>query len=418
MTMSDDPDAQRAERQIREAVLIDTSAALEYLVSRLVDEPLYGIDTEFHRERTYYAKLALLQVAWSDGIALIDPLSVDVEPFGEVLRGPGLAILHAADQDLEVLERACGCAPLHMIDTQIAAGFLGQSTPSLRNLVERILGRNLEKGDQLTDWVRRPLTETQLRYGASDVAHLLDLYTAIRDRLVSRSRLEWAMEECTIVLERSRQPVEPEEMWWKLRQARQLRNKERAIAQELCAWRERRARASDQPVRFFISDLAIASIAHRPPKSRAELEQVRSIEPRHLGGGAADEIMEAIARGRALDQRDLHLPPGPQGESIAKPAVAIAAAWVSERASQLDIDTAILATRTDIVAFLQDPPAGRLQTSWRNELIGEPIRRLVAGDAAIVLDGSSLVLEVRSGIPFPLDPAGRTEGENFARSVS
>jgi len=405
MNVGESLDMQRAETQIRGATLIASEAALKELVTRLVDEPLYGIDTEFHRERTYYAKLALLQVAWSNGIALIDPLSVDVEPFGEVLRGSGTAILHAADQDLEVLERACGCAPSHLFDTQIAAGFLGQSTPSLLNLVERMLGRQLEKGDQLTDWTRRPLTETQLRYGASDVAHLLDLYEVIKDRLESRNRFEWAMEECTIALERSRQPLVPEEMWWKLRQARQLRNKERGIAQELCAWRERRARTNDQPVRFLISDLGVASIAHRPPKSRAELEQVRSVESRHLGGGAADEIMQAIERGRELAQSELHLPPGPQGESIAKPAIAIAAAWISERASQLDIDTAILATRADIVAFLQDPPAGRLQTSWRNELIGEPIRRLFAGDAAIVLHGSSLMLEERSGIPFPLDNA-------------
>ncbi|HUY06325.1 MAG TPA: HRDC domain-containing protein [Acidimicrobiales bacterium] len=401
--MSDSLDARRAEDQIRDATLVDSADALKELVTRLIDEPLYGIDTEFHRERTYYAKLALLQVAWSGGIALIDPLRVDVEPFGEVMRGPALAILHAADQDLEVLERACGCVPDRLFDTQIAAGFLGQSTPSLLNIVERFLGRKLEKGDQLTDWTRRPLTTAQLRYGASDVAHLLDLYDVIKGRLEARNRYEWALEECTIMLERSRQPAVPEQLWWKLRQARQLRNQERAIAQELCAWRERRARSNDQPVRFLISDLAIASIVHRPPRSRAELEQVRSIESRHLGGGAADEILAAIARGRNLAQSELHLPPGPQGESIAKPAIAIAAAWISERANQLDIDTAILATRADIVAFFQDPPAGRLQTSWRNKLIGEPIRRLFAGDVAIVLEGSSLVLEERSRVPFSLD---------------
>jgi ribonuclease D len=241
------------------------------------------------------------------------------------------------------------------------------------------------------------------------VAHLLDLYATIRERLEARDRLDWAMEECTIALERSRTPVVPEEIWWKLRQARQLRNKERGIAQEICAWRERRARASDQPVRFFISDLAVASIAHRPPKSRAELEQVRSIESRHLGGGAAEEIMAAIERGARLEPGDLHLPPGPQGESIAKPAIAIAASWVAERSHQLHIDPAILATRADIVAFLQDPPTGRLQSSWRNGLIGEPIRRLVAGDAALVLQKGSLILEQRSGVPFDLEATTTSE---------
>lgn len=388
---------------VREAALVSTDRELAELIETLRDEPLYGIDTEFHRERTYYAKLALLQIAWRGGIALVDPLSVDIKPFSEVLRGEGLAILHAADQDLEVLERACGCVPRRLFDTQIASGFLGYSTPSLVNLVERLLGRQLEKGDQLTDWTRRPLTETQLRYGASDVAYLLELYSVIKERLEARGRFAWAMEECTLALDRSRTATLPEEMWWKLRQARQFRKTERGIAQELCAWRERRARASDQPVRFFISDLAIASIAHRPPKNRSELEQVRSIESRHLNGGAGEEIMEAIELGRHLNGDALHLPPGPQGESVAKPAIAIVAAWVAERAHQLDIDSAILATRADIVAFLQDPPVGRLHASWRNELIGEPIRRIVAGEVSIVLSGSSLTLEERSRVPVRFD---------------
>ena len=389
-----------AEELIGDARLVIDEGSLAGLISKLSTEPLYGIDTEFHRERSYFAKLALVQVSWSDGIAIVDPLAVDIAPFAEVLKGDGLAVLHAADQDLEVLDRACGCAPTRLFDTQIAAGFLGFSSASLFNLVDRLLGCQLEKGDQLADWTRRPLRPAQLRYAASDVAYLLDLYEVITERLEQRGRLSWALDECTIALERSRTLGEPEEMWWKLRQARQLRPKERAIAQEVAAWRERRARATDQPVRFFISDLAIASIAHRPPKNRAELEQVRSIEGRHLGGGAAEEILQAIERGTQLAPDEVRLPPGPQGEAIAKPAVGIAAAWVAEQARKLEIDPAILATRADLVAFLQDPPAGRLESSWRKGLIGEPIRRLASGEVAVVLDGGSLLLEERSHVPF------------------
>jgi ribonuclease D len=397
------------EEHVESARFVTDAVALNELVAELLDEERYGIDTEFHRERTFWAKLALVQISWSNGIALVDPLAVDIRPLSQVLEGPGLAILHAADQDLEVLERSCGAVPQRLFETQIAAGFLGFSSASLLSLVERILGRRLEKGDQLTDWTRRPLSATQLRYAAFDVAHLLDLHDEIDRRLRERGRLEWAMQECALALERPHEPGIPEEMWWKLRQARQFRNAERGIAQEVVAWRERRARETDQPIRFFISDLAIASIAHRPPKSRNELEQVRSIESRHLGGGAAESILEAIARGRSLAPEELHLPPGPQGESIAKPAVAIAAAWVAEASHQLEIDPAILATRADLVAFLQDQPAGRLVSTWRNGLIGEPIRRLVAGEASIVLRGNSLVLEERSGIPIDLNaPAPST----------
>ena len=137
------------------------------LVEQLRDEPLYAVDTEFHRERTYYPRLALVQIAWSTGIALIDPTRVGLGPLQPVLEGSGLAILHAAQQDLEVLARACGTVPVRMWDTQIAASFLGYTTPSLVTLVHGELGHMLPKGDRLTDWFRRPLTDDQKSYAAS-----------------------------------------------------------------------------------------------------------------------------------------------------------------------------------------------------------------------------------------------------------
>ncbi len=134
---------------------IGDKAALGDLVDELVSCDVYALDTEFHRERTYFPRLALVQLAWREGIALVDPLAVDVSPLARVLQGQGLAVVHAAEQDLEVLEHACGTVPTRLFDTQVAAGFLGQVSPSLVNLVERILGVRLLKGDQLTDWTRQ-----------------------------------------------------------------------------------------------------------------------------------------------------------------------------------------------------------------------------------------------------------------------
>src|SRR5262249_23751880 len=152
----------------------------------------YALDTEFHRERTYYPRLALVQLAWADDIVLIDPLAVDVTPLAAILDGDGLALLHAADQDLEVLERACGTVPARMFDTQLAAGFLGFGTPSLSVLVERLLSIRLPKSDRLTDWTERPLTPTQRTYAAADVAHLAALHDKLHERLVSVGREAWA----------------------------------------------------------------------------------------------------------------------------------------------------------------------------------------------------------------------------------
>ena len=150
------------------------------MVERLLGEPRYALDTEFHRERTYWPALALVQVAWAAGdggpagVALIDPLAVDVTALGEVLAGPGVMVAHAADQDLEILERACGRGPSRLFDTQIGAGFAGHSSSSLSSLLKAFLGLEVAKGDRLTDWRVRPLTSSQLDYAASDVDHLLD----------------------------------------------------------------------------------------------------------------------------------------------------------------------------------------------------------------------------------------------------
>jgi ribonuclease D len=396
-----------AARARADGQLIDEPAALAEVVAELSEADRYGLDTEFHRERSYFPHLALLQVAWAGGIALIDPLAVDVAPLAEVLAGPGLAVLHAADQDLEVLDRACGRVPSRLFDTQLAAGFIGFSSPSLTSLVERLLGQRLEKGDQLTDWTRRPLTGAQARYAASDVAHLLELHDRIAEELASTGREAWADEECALMLARARSAVVPEEAWWRIKHARQLRGPERGIAQCVCAWRERRAQSLDLPVRFILSDLALLSITHRPPRTRAELEEVRSLDVRQLGGGAASELLAAVAEGRNLSGKALRLPPSHGASAPVRPAVTLAAAWLAERAQELRIDPAILATRADLVAYLQEHPEGRLVNTWRHGLIGAPLARLAAGELALAFgaDGT-LVLEERSRRPVRVDGAG------------
>ena len=189
----------------------------------------------------------------------------------------------------------------------------------------------------------------------------------------------------------------PEEAWWKLRQARQLRGPQRGVAQSIAAWRERRAQRLDLPVRTVLPDLPLASIAHRPPRSRTELAQVRGLDGRHLSDGAASEILEAVASGERLSPSMLRLPP-PMPEDVSRPAIALVVSYAQERARQLGIDSSILATRADVAGFLRDPPEGRLVSSWRGAILGEPIRRLVSGEAALVLENSSLVLEHRSHV--------------------
>lgn len=382
--------------------LIDDQAEFDALVAELSGLDEIALDTEFHRERSYYPHLALVQLAWAGGLVLVDPLAVDVSGLASLFEEDLLVIIHAADQDLEVLQLACGRTPARLFDTQLSAGFLGFTSPSLLTLTERLLGIRLHKGDQLTDWMRRPLAPSQLAYAAGDVSGLIEIKSIIAAQLAERGRTQWAAEECALALAKDRTSTVPEEAWWRLPHSRQLRGANRAIAQEVAAWRERRARELDLPVRFVLADLAVTALAHRPPTTREELLRTRGVDSRHLGGTAATELLEAIARAKTLPPEELRLPPSQPFERENRPLVALAAALAGQRAGELELDPAILATRADLAAFFSERPAGRLTTGWRAELLGSELRRLAEGEAALAFDrDGSLVVEERSGRPLP-----------------
>lgn len=381
--------------QSRSALVAD-QAELEALVEDVATVPVYGLDTEFHRERTYYPRLALLQMAWEGHVALVDALAVDLSVLRPLFEGAGQAVIHSASQDLEVLAHACGTVPGRLFDTQLAAGFLGFSSPSLVVLIERVLGVRLPKGDRLTDWTRRPLSTEQLAYAAADVEHLVELRDELVARLVDRGRLEWAEEECENLRAKGRQRPEPEAAWWRLKEARQLRGRARGVAQEVAAWRERRAAALDIPPRFVLSDLTLSSIAQRPPRTRAELSAVRGLDGRHFADDTATELLSAVRRGQDLPEEAVVRPPTDDVDRSLRPAVALSSALVSHLAALSEVDTALLATRADLQAFVRGDPGARLAHGWRQQLAGRAVRALVEGRAAVALDGTRLVLEARS----------------------
>ncbi len=378
------------------SVLITGSDDLEALCDQISAEQFYALDTEFHTERTYWPKLALIQLGWKDKVALVDPLAVDPSPLARLFGGSGVAVAHAAGQDLDVLRTACGVAPSAVFDTQIAAGFLGMSSPSLARLVEQVLGILLPKTDQLSDWLHRPLPPEQLTYAEGDVRYLLDLRSTMVTLLEDRGRLDWATEECSQVLAGRRRDVVPEEAWWKAGNVRKLTGRSRGVAQEVAAWRERTAAELDRPRRSVLSDLAILTIAQRPPRSRHELERLRGVDARHLAKGAGAAILEAVERGRTLSAEELRLPPEVDDSRASPAAVAVCTGLVRQIADDLQFDTTLLATRADIAQLVTGEPS-RLDQGWRGSIAGEPLRRLLAGEAAAAFESDGrLVLEPRS----------------------
>jgi ribonuclease D len=377
---------------------VDDDTGFAELVDRLAAVDVYGLDTEFHRERTYHARLALLQLSWRGGVAVVDPLAVDVAPLADVLRGSGVCVMHAASQDLEILERVCGTVPSRLFDTQVAAGFVGYSSVGLGGLVQGELGVKLPKADRLADWLARPLGEDAVAYAASDVAHLHELYDVLVTKLQERGRLQWAEDECEVHRTRAAAATPPERAWWKIKEARSLRGRAAAIAQTLAGWRERKAADVDRPVRFLLADLAMVSMAQRPPTSEDDLRRVRGLDEGKRRGGAAKELLDVVAEGMALDLELVQVPPSEGVDRSRRAAASLVSAWAAQRARELDIDAAILATRSDIETFLMDG-SGRLAVGWRNGVVGEPIRALAAGEASLAVDEAGhLILETRSGV--------------------
>ena len=365
---------------------IDASHELAEYIDGLGAEPRYALDTEFHRERTYFPKLALLQIAAAGEIVLIDPLACDLSPLKQLFAGEAVAVVHAAQQDLDVLTHAVGSVPLHLYDTQLAAGFLGYSTPSLVSLLQSELRVTAAKGDRLTDWLRRPLSADQRDYAASDVAHLLQLQDTLDVQLAAEGRAEWVADACEELRTRPVSGTDPDMAWTRLKDVRALKSRARGVARAVSAWRERRAMSIDSPVRQVLPDLAILGISQKQPATVAELGLCRGVDDRHTRGVIAKDILAAVQEGMASEAA---LPAG-DGEELdrsLRPAVTLVSAWVSEVARQQRIDTALLATRNDLVAFLRGDADARLASGWRGAFLGEGIRRLVGGHAALTFDG-------------------------------
>jgi ribonuclease D len=374
---------------------IDDDAGVRDLVETLRDEPEYGLDTEFVAERSYWPRLCVAQVSWAGGVALVDALACDVAPLREVLEGPGTMITHAGAADLPILERACGARPRALFDTQLAAGFVGLGLPSLFSLVSDLLGVRLDKKEQLTDWARRPLSTSARKYAASDVLHLLALAGELRARLGDLGREEWAAEETEVLRTLPTRDVDPDTAWWRIKGSRSLRGEHATVAQAVASWRERRAQETDRPPRFVLSELVLAGIAARPPHTAKQLRDLRGADS--IPKATIEELLEAVAAGRAMPRSDLRVPPRHDDDAALDAAVALLAAWTGQVAASEQLEPRLLATRDDVRALVNGRPS-RLDDGWRAAMVGDRIRDLVAGRTALRLvdGGRRLRLESES----------------------
>jgi ribonuclease D len=355
-----------------------------------------GIDTEFMSEGRYRALLCLVQVVVEDEnapdgirIILIDSLNdAGVAPIRELVADPSIeVVLHAGRQDVAILRRVWQTDVRNMFDTQIAAGFAGASAQSgYGNLLAQILGRRVGKSASYTRWDARPLTAEQLSYAAEDVAHLLELADELQRRLRESGRLEWAREECRR-LESATDERDPYSAWERLPRVGQLDPRARAVARELAAWRERTAADEDRPVGSVLADPALVELAKRHPAGLEALERIRGLHPSGVRR-RGQAILAAIARGR--DAAPIARERGRERFDPADaPLVSLTEALLRARAGEAGLAYELIASRAELeqivgAARRADPePEVRTLEGWRAELVGDDLRALLAGHAAL-----------------------------------
>ncbi len=345
-----------------------------------------GLDTEFLPEGRYRPLLCLVQVVVEDEVTVLDPLEgFDPEPLASVLADPAVEIVvHAGRQDVAILRREWRTDVTNVFDTQVAAGFAGFSAQAGYNgLLHDVLRIRLPKTASFTRWDARPLTDEQLRYARGDVEHLLPLADDISRRLEASGRVEWAREECLAVANASDER-DPEEVWRRLPRATGLDPRERAVARELAAWRERTAERENRPVGAVLRDPTVIELAKRTPTARKDLAQIRGISP-DVVRRRGDDIFAAVQRGKAAEPVRLDDTDRTSTEPQDGPVIALAEALVRGRAQEAGLAYELIAARADLAPIVvsvrrgQDEPDVRTLRGWRRGLVGAELLELLAG---------------------------------------
>ena len=368
-----------------------------------------AIDTEFMSEGRYRAMLCLSQVAVEDpttesGVRtiLIDGLdpAVDIQPLAATLADPDIEVVfHAGRQDVAILRRAWRTELNNIFDTQIAAGFVGESAQAgYGNLLGSVLHLHVGKTASYTRWDARPLTDEQLSYAADDVAHLLALADELQRRLRKRGRLQWAVEECRR-LEGVSDERDPNTVWERLPRIGQLDPQARAVARRLAYWREQTAAQEDRPVGQVVQDPPLLELARRHPKDLVALGRIRGMHPsiiKRRGGALLDAIQAGLT--------DPSIPREPRRggfDAGDAPLIALAEALLRARAMEAGLAYELIASRHDLEQIIaaarqSDPePDVRTLAGWRRELVGADLEALLSGRSALAV-GDGRRLELRT----------------------
>jgi ribonuclease D len=377
---------------------ISTTDALAAYCARAKDAPYVTVDTEFLRERTYFAQLCLVQMALpgtdeADAV-LIDPLAegLSLEPLYELFRAESVVkVFHAARQDLEIFHVEGDVVPAPLFDTQVAAMVCGFGEQvGYETLVRRIANAPLDKSSRFTDWSRRPLSDAQKTYALADVTHLRQIYEHLQQRLEKSGRTHWMEEELGALTDASSYVVDPEEAWRRLK----LRNaspKVLAIARELAAFRERMAQERNIPRNRILKDDALMELVSTKPKSLSDLGKSRLLLREARKGAIAEGLVAAVHRGLETPQADWPRLPKGRDRSALNPALAdLLRVLLKAKSEEAGVASKLIASASDLDDIASGERDGIWARGWRREVFGEAALQLLEGKVALAADGQKV----------------------------
>jgi ribonuclease D len=350
--------------------IIERLSDLESLAADLLHEPIVAVDTEADSFYHYFDKTCLVQIATLKNSYLVDPLAMggpaELAPLGPVFASPDVKVLfHAAEYDIYVLKRDCGFSFVNLFDTMVSAQLLGYPAVGLSALIERHFGVKLPKDEQRSDWSRRPLTDKQLTYAASDVLYLIRLAEKLELELKKAGRLEWAHEEFENLTKRSWETRPFDTLGYlRIKGARALDSKSLAALRELYLMRDARAREIDRPPFKVLGNRTLLAMAEQRPTKISELEGIKGISElilRRMG----QEIIDAVNAGKTNGHG-----PIPKAEGTGRRRMdrrterrlARLKRWRSPRAKDLGMDPGVLCPNAVLEAI-----------AWANPERGEDL---------------------------------------------
>lgn len=373
---------------------IDTDVALQAYLDKVQDAEWIVMDTEFIREKTYYPRLCLIQIATEDTLICVDPLSIDdLSAFFTWINDPArIKILHAAFQDLEIFFHLSGQVPSPIFDSQIAAAVLGLGDQmGYARLVESQLGIQLDKSQSRTDWSRRPLQDAQLSYAIDDVRYLREIYPSLLKQLQDLGRLDWLDKPFQRLTDATLFAPSPRDIWMRVKGLNYLKPRQLAVLRELAAWREEAAMERDIPRKWVLSDEVLLDLAKIQPKGESEMQSIRGLNPDRIkrrakqwlalievGQQVPEDEWPVLARRRKLDA---HL------GLVADLLMVV----VTQQAQAHNISPQMIATRKQVEKMLSEGRTS-LSDDWRGSLVNDVFAKLLAGDAGLKINDHQVVI--------------------------